>query len=208
LFTLRRSHNTYYLLSLLIDDSSSGSLKISSILNSNSSSAKMTTATCGIIKNRIVSCIYWSSSQSVFFGLRGGDTLLAGLQDEGRGQGLSLIEYLLRDTAFLQVLWDGIMQTDNFERATLALCSVETGKKYNQSLASKTVRDNIVMAVSSEGVMRVWSTKSKKCVLQISLGQLLSDWLMFETLEGIKGYHVLKLSYYIFLCLQCFIFTA
>jgi hypothetical protein len=138
--------------------------------------------------------------QSVFFGLRGGDTLLAGLQDEGRGQGLSVIEYLLRDTAFLQVLWDGIMQTDNFERATLALCSVEIGRNANQSLATRPPRDNIVMAVSSEGVLRVWSTKSRKCVLQIALGQLLSDWLMFETLEGNKCYAIFYPSYPCYLC--------
>lgn len=149
----------------------------------------MTTATCGTIKNRIVSCIHWSSPQNLFLGLRGGDTLLAGLQDEGRGQGLSVNEYLLRDTAFLQVLWDGIMQTDNFERATLALYSLEIGRKSNQSLATRGGRDNILLAVSSEGVLRVWSMKSKKCILQISLAQLLNDWLIFEMLEGIKTYH-------------------
>lgn len=162
----------------------------------------MTSATCGMIKNRIVSCIYWPSSQSVFFGLRGGDTLLAGLQDEGRGQGLGVVEYLLRDIAFLQVLWDGIMQTDNFERATLALCSVEIGRKSNQSLATRAVKDNMVMAVSSEGVLRVWSTKSKKCVLQISLGQLLSDWLMIETLEGNNCSTTFFLFYPSYLCLD------
>ena len=161
-------------------------------MSSNSISAKMTRARCGILKNRLVSCIYWSSSQDVYFGLRGGDTLHAGLQDEDRGQNLSLVEHLFRDTAFLQVLWHGIMQTDNYERATLGLCSVEIGRKANQNLATRAVRDHIVMAVSSDGELRVWSTKSKKCVLQIAIGQLLSDWLVFETFEGIISYHFIS----------------
>lgn len=121
-----------------------------------------------ICKNRIVSCIHWSSSYDIIFGLRGGDTLVMGLQEE------TLSEYLLRDAAFLQVLWNGIMQTESPNKATLAVHSVETNTE-----------DIIVVSASNEGILRIWNSVSRKCVIQVSLCQVLKGLILFQNIEGI-----------------------
>ena len=50
--------------------------------------------------------------------------------EEGKGT-LQVTEYLLRDAAFFRVLWNGIMQTENFDKATLGLSSFEIKRERN-----------------------------------------------------------------------------
>ena len=140
----------------------------------------MKTAVSAGGRNKIVSCLHWCSARSIAFGFRGGDTLLVGVEDEG--QGLALTEYLLRDAAFFRMLWNGIMQTDNSDKATIGLYSTEI-------CSSKDIED-IVISVDTEGVLRVWNSVNRKCMAQASLSLVLTDFFRFQNLEGIS-YHEL-----------------
>ena len=151
---------------------------MSSLLSSKSKNMSVRTAVCTVIRNRIVACVHWCSPRDIMFGLRGGDTLLVNLEEDGKGgKGLLLTEHLLRDAAIFQVLWNGIMQTNSFEKANLALCSVDiTGTRKE--------REDIIISVDSEGVLRVWNSRSRNCVAQASLSQVLKDKIVFQNLEG------------------------
>ena len=127
-------------------------------------------------RNRIVSCLNWCTARGIAFGFRGGDTLLVGVEEEG--EGLALTEYLLRDAAFFRVLWNGIMQTDNSDKATIGLCSTE--------LCSSKDTEDIVISVDTEGVLRVWNSKNRKCMAQASLSLVLADLVHFQNLEGMN----------------------
>lgn len=164
-------------------------MKFSSLLSSASKDVKMASTLCSIAKNRIVASVHWSSSKSLTLGLRGGDTVLVSLLEESRGSSLPLVEFLFRDTFLLQVLWNGIMQTDNLEKATLGTFTLEMRAGLGLTERNASNRDDIVMAVSSEGVLRIWNTGSKRCTVQASLAQLLNNMLAVEVLEGITGDH-------------------
>ena len=162
---------------------------MSSLLSSTSPTYKMRTAVGVAAKNRIIACIHWTSPNDIYYGLRGGDTLHVGIQEDERGQGLTTVEYLFRDAFLFEVLWNGIMQADNFEKATIALHTVSMGRGHADAEGRTANRENIVIAVNSEGVLRLWNTRSKKCVTQSSLQTLLKDLIGFEALEGLCESH-------------------
>lgn len=166
-------------------------VKISSLVSSTSPFYKMRTAVGVAAKNRIVTCIYWSSPNDIYYGLRGGDTLHIGIQEDEKGQGLTTVEYLYRDAFLYEVLWNGIMQADNFEKATIALHTVYVRGSHEEAERRTSNRENIVIAVNSEGVLRLWNTKSRKCVMQATLQVLLKDLIGFEVLEGAcQSHHI------------------
>ena len=158
-----------------IDESGTSLLKVSTLLLSKLKNVTMKVAPSTATRNRIVSCLHWCSSQHLIYGLRGGDTLLVAVEEEGKG--LILTECLLRDADFLRVLWNGIMQADNCDKATIGLYSIEINNSKEN--------ENIIISVDSEGVLRLWNTKNRKCVVQASLSQVLKDFIVFENLEGI-----------------------
>ena len=98
--------------------------------------------------------------------------------DSEVGRGLVLTEYILRDAAFLRVLWNGIMQTESFDKSTLGLHS------FDISVDNQRAIEKIILSVDNEGVLRVWNTKSRKCVVQASLSQVLKDFVTFQSIEG------------------------
>ena len=146
---------------------------VSTLLASKSKYVRMKAASCSLSRNRIISCIHWSSVHDLALGFRGGDTLIINLDDE-EGKGLVLTEYVLRDAAFFRVLWNGLMQTESFDKSTLGLHSIDI-KENNQRMLEK-----IIFSVDNEGVLRVWNTKSRKCVVQASLSQVLKDFVTFQ----------------------------
>ena len=166
-------------------------VKISSLVSSTSPFYKMRTAVGVAAKNRIITCIHWSSPNDIYYGLRGGDTLHIGIQEDEKGLGLTTVEYLYRDAFLFEVLWNGIMQADNFEKATIALHTVYVRGSHEEAERRTSNRENIVIAVNSEGVLRLWNTKSRKCVMQATLQVLLKDLIGFEVLEGAcQSHHI------------------
>jgi WD40 repeat protein len=146
----------------------------------------------GAARNRIISCIHWAgSSVDVVLGLKGGDLLLIKVQDEGKT--LVLLEHALKDAPFLQNLWSGIMKS-NVDKDTIALCSVIL----KESVFQKDINgnENIILSVSSEGMLRAWNARSKKCTIQVSLSQLLEGSLTFDDVEGKQGRLKLSFSMY------------
>ena len=141
-------------------------------------------------KNRIITCMHWTSPIDVYYGLRGGDTLHVGIQEDEKGQGLSTVEYLYRDAFLYEVLWNGIMQADNFEKATIALHTVDVRRTQVDAERRAANRENVVIAVNSEGVLRLWNTRSKKCIMQASLQALLDDCIGIEMIEGAHHLHM------------------
>ena len=141
-------------------------------------------------KNRIITCMHWTSPSDVYYGLRGGDTLHVGIQEDEKGQGLFTVEYLFRDAFLYEVLWNGIMQADNFEKATIALHTVNVKRTQVEAERRAANRENVVIAVNSEGVLRLWNTRSRKCVMLASLQALLKDSIGIEILEGVHHSHM------------------
>ena len=150
---------------------------VSTLMSAKSTNVRMKSASCSLSRNRIISCIHWSSIEDLTFGFRGGDTLIVNL-DSDVGRGLALTEYILRDAAFLRVLWNGIMQTESFDKSTLGLHS------FDISVDNQRAIEKIILSVDNEGVLRVWNTKSRKCVVQASLSQVLKDFVPFQSIEG------------------------
>jgi hypothetical protein len=140
----------------------------------------MQASTVAAARNRTINCIHWAgSSVDIVLGLKGGDLLLIRVQDEGRH--IVLLEHALKDAAFLQNLWSGIMKS-NVEKDTIALCSVILKESVFQKDTNG--NENVILSVSSEGMLRAWNARSKKCIIQVSLSQLLEDSLIFDDLEG------------------------
>jgi hypothetical protein len=80
------------------------------------------------------------------------------------------------------------MQADNFEKETIALHTVNVKRTQAEAERRAANRENVVIAVNSEGVLRLWNTRSKKCVMQASLQALLKDSTGIEIIEG--AYHL------------------
>jgi WD40 repeat protein len=167
-------------------------VKISSLLSLQQKNMKIKVMLGTAGKNRTINCIHWSSPFDLVLGLRGGEILLVSLQEE-RGR-LTVIEIVLRDVAFLQVLWSGIMKSSNSDKDNLAVCSVELGREQGAIGDG----DRIIISANTEGIVRVWSARMKKCVMQIPLSELLRGSLLFDCLEG-KNRSLTIVSHYPYL---------
>lgn len=190
--------NDFFIALYPLQGNNSSLVKVSSLQSATSPYYKMRTAVGVAAKNRIITRIHWASSNDIYYGLRGGDTLHVGIQDDVKGQGLTTVEYLFRDAFLFEVLWNGIMQADNFEKATIALHTVYVRRTLVEAERRTVNREHIVIAVNSEGVLRLWNSWSRKCVMQASLQILLKDLIGFEVLEGAYQSHTGLNNYCLF----------